>query len=128
MAQRARDPDALKNEVEATRDELARTIDAIAGKVSPRQVAARGMRRISGNASNAKDVATGRMRQLRSDDMLRALPTYGRDHGEPGETAEDVRTTTYLARTLRKDRLALAVGLGLVVVATVVVVRRRSGP
>lgn len=50
MADRARDPESLEREIERTRDELARTIDALADRVSPRSVAARGIARFKEEA------------------------------------------------------------------------------
>jgi hypothetical protein len=41
-----RDPDALVNEIERTRENLARTIDAIAGRVSPANNARKAMDRV----------------------------------------------------------------------------------
>jgi hypothetical protein len=38
----ARDPDAIAREIEQTRAELADTIDAIAGRISPKRAASRG--------------------------------------------------------------------------------------
>jgi hypothetical protein len=38
----SRDPDAIAREIEQTRAELADTIEAIADRVSPKRVAARG--------------------------------------------------------------------------------------
>ncbi|MCW2914805.1 MAG: hypothetical protein JWN52_2873 [Actinomycetia bacterium] len=46
MADRARDPEALEREIERTRDELARTIDALADRVSPKHVASRSVARL----------------------------------------------------------------------------------
>jgi hypothetical protein len=47
----ARDPDTLVNEIERTRDDLARTIDAIADRVSPANNARRVMARVREQAS-----------------------------------------------------------------------------
>jgi Protein of unknown function (DUF3618) len=41
-----RDPDALVNEIERTRENLARTIDAIAGRVNPATNARKAMDRV----------------------------------------------------------------------------------
>ncbi|HXA58184.1 MAG TPA: DUF3618 domain-containing protein [Streptosporangiaceae bacterium] len=51
MADRARDPESLEREIERTRDELARTIDALAERVSPRNVASRGVARLKEEAA-----------------------------------------------------------------------------
>ena len=47
----ARDPDTLVTEIERTRDNLARTIDAIADRVSPANNARRVMARVREQAS-----------------------------------------------------------------------------
>jgi len=50
MAEKARDPESLEREIERTRDELARTIDALADRVSPKQVAERAVGRLKEEA------------------------------------------------------------------------------
>jgi hypothetical protein len=42
----ARDPDAIAQEIEQTRAELADTIDAIANRISPKKAAARGVQAV----------------------------------------------------------------------------------
>jgi hypothetical protein len=42
----SRDPDALVGEIERTRESLARTVDQIAGRVSPANVAERALDRV----------------------------------------------------------------------------------
>lgn len=52
----ARDPDAIAQEIEQTRAELADTIDAIADRISPKKAAARGVQAVkSGPARHAAD-------------------------------------------------------------------------
>lgn len=46
------DPAALEREIERTRAELARTIDAIADRVSPKRVAERSVAKIKTNATH----------------------------------------------------------------------------
>jgi hypothetical protein len=54
----ARDPDAIAQEIEQTRAELADTIDAIADRISPRKAAARGVQAVkSGPARHAANEA-----------------------------------------------------------------------
>jgi hypothetical protein len=43
MADKTRDPAVIEREIERTRDELARSIDLIAERLSPRRVAREGM-------------------------------------------------------------------------------------
>jgi hypothetical protein len=43
MAEKTRDPEAIEREIERTRDELARSIDLLAERLSPKQAARRGV-------------------------------------------------------------------------------------
>lgn len=52
MADRARDPEALEREIERTRLELARTIDELADRVNPKNVAHRGAERLKEEAGH----------------------------------------------------------------------------
>ncbi|GLZ13112.1 hypothetical protein Acsp04_33470 [Actinomadura sp. NBRC 104425] len=97
MADRGRDPEALEREIERTRQELARTIDALAERVSPRNVAQRGAERIKEEAGQVAKVA-------------RTMLTP--DGQEPGERAG-------------ADRRALLIGIGVAVTITAFVVWRR---
>jgi hypothetical protein len=45
MADRARDPETLEREIERTREELARTIDALADRINPKNAVRRGVSR-----------------------------------------------------------------------------------
>jgi hypothetical protein len=57
----AQDPDTLVSEIERTRDNLARTIDAIAERVSPANNARKAMERVREQASkiDVRYVAAG---------------------------------------------------------------------
>ncbi|HEV7933492.1 MAG TPA: DUF3618 domain-containing protein [Actinomadura sp.] len=50
MADRARDPEALEREIERTREELARTVDALADRLNPKKAARRGITRVKEEA------------------------------------------------------------------------------
>lgn len=54
----SQDPEVLAAEIEATREDLAETLDAIADRVSPGRVAERGKQRLKEAAVHAKEVAT----------------------------------------------------------------------
>jgi len=58
----SQDPEVLAAQIEATRDDLAETLDLIADKVSPKKVAARGRKQVTDTvkekAALAKDVVT----------------------------------------------------------------------
>ena len=99
MADRARDPEALEREIEATRRELAQTIDAIADRVNPRNVAQRGVTRLKEEAGQAA-AAVGAL----------LLPAHSGQEGEREEV----------------DRRIVAAGVGAVVAVTVFLLWRRS--
>ena len=46
------DPDELERRIESTRADLARTVDAIADRVSPKRVAQRGVAKVRANAEH----------------------------------------------------------------------------
>jgi hypothetical protein len=92
------DPSSLEEQIEATRAELAETIDAIADLVSPKRVAQRGV-----GSMKAK------IEELRSS-----------SNGQPGPAGLG---TTY-RRRIRWDRVAAAGGA---VVLIVWLVRRKRG-
>jgi LPXTG-motif cell wall-anchored protein len=50
------DPDALERQIERTRAELARTVDAIADRVSPKRIAGRSVARVRANAEHLVSV------------------------------------------------------------------------
>jgi hypothetical protein len=50
MADTARDPQALEREIERTRAELARTVDALVDRVNPKNAARRSVRRLKTEA------------------------------------------------------------------------------
>jgi hypothetical protein len=52
MADRARDPEALEREIERTRAELARTIDALAERINPKNMASRSLARVKEEAEH----------------------------------------------------------------------------
>ena len=92
----AKDPDALAREIEATRAELAETIDAIADKVSPRRATDRTVARVKEKLSELR-----------------------------GQTQAAAGSTYEIRRQLRADRVALVAGALTTTAALVVVVRRR---
>jgi predicted dinucleotide-utilizing enzyme len=50
MADTARDPQALEREIERTRAELARTVDALVDRVNPKNAARRGVMHLKAEA------------------------------------------------------------------------------
>ena len=57
----SRDPDAIERDIEATRAELADTIDAIAERVSPKRVASRGVEVLREQAATASSRPPGQL-------------------------------------------------------------------
>jgi hypothetical protein len=57
MADRARDPAAIERDIEQTREELARSIDELADRLSPKHAAQRGMAKVKEEAGRvAEDI------------------------------------------------------------------------
>ncbi len=106
------DPAALERDIERTRAQLARTVDAIADRVSPKRVAERGVARFQ---SNAKQLAAS-VGDLVTGNGHRPVPPAGAE-GEPwaGE------------RRPPNDVAPLLIGVGAIVAvgALVILLRRR---
>jgi hypothetical protein len=98
------DPQEIQREIEETRAELARTIDALADRMSPRRAAVRGAQR------------------LRSGVQSVWLHEASPDGQAPAGTAVRVYQSELV---LRKERVAIAVGAVVAVTALVVLLRRR---
>jgi Protein of unknown function (DUF3618) len=100
------DPEALEREIERTRVELARTVDAIADKVSPKRVAERGVARVKATAGELVSSL---------GDLVAGPAAYPED----GEAQDEYRAPS-LAPVL--------IGLGAVVVigAAFMLLRRRN--
>ncbi|QXJ21708.1 DUF3618 domain-containing protein [Actinomadura graeca] len=98
MADRARDPEALEREIERTRLELARTIDELADRVNPRNVAHRGAERLKEEAAQ----------------VVRAARSIVQDDGDDGEGGPG-----------QLDKRLLLAGVGAAVTVTALVLWRR---
>jgi len=71
----ARDPDGLERQIEATRAELARTIDSIADRVAPKNVARRSAEKVKEQAGHVMETVSGALRRdPESDDDEGGLP------------------------------------------------------
>ncbi|MBT2209165.1 MULTISPECIES: DUF3618 domain-containing protein [Actinomadura] len=99
MADRARDPEALERQIERTRLELARTIDELADRVNPKNVARRGADRLKEEAAHVAQAVGAIVR-----------PDGEGDGEEPGGP----------------DRRLLLAGAGVAVTVTVLVLWRRK--
>ncbi|GLZ08625.1 hypothetical protein Acsp03_60910 [Actinomadura sp. NBRC 104412] len=104
MADRSRDPETLERRIERTRLELAQTIDELAQRVSPSNVAQRGAERLKEEAGQVARAVGAMMRP--SDG------TGPEKDDEPGQGGPD-------------PRVVAAVGVGAAVVVTALVVWRR---
>jgi hypothetical protein len=124
-----RDPDAIQREIEETRAELARTVDLIADRLSPKRAASRG-------ASKVKSSIDGVFHREESDGLPAGHTETHMPHGEPGSPSYDsgIRTVplaepgadTPIVRTLRTDRVAGVAAAVVAVVALIVWRRRRK--
>lgn len=120
MAETARNPDALHEEIKRTRDELARTIDTIADRVSPKNVARRSGDQLKANAASVrKKLPQGRG----TDDFHTQLALRGSDSSNPGERAGGSMQAT--AEVVRSNRTIALAGVGVAVLAVIVVTWRR---
>ncbi|MEV3922494.1 DUF3618 domain-containing protein [Actinomadura coerulea] len=97
MADKSRDPEALEREIERSRRQLARTIDELADRVSPRNVAQRGAERLKEEADQVAKALGAMVRPSEDDD------------GEGPQI----------------DRRLVLAGVGAAVIVTALVVRRR---
>ncbi|HEX6471860.1 MAG TPA: DUF3618 domain-containing protein [Streptosporangiaceae bacterium] len=70
MADTARDPQALEREIERTRAELARTVDALVDRVNPKNAARRGVRALKEEAGQLT-AAVGALAGAEGDDERR---------------------------------------------------------
>jgi hypothetical protein len=111
-----RDPAAIQAEIESTRAELARTVDLIAERLSPRRAASRGVSKVRAGI----------------DGVLHHTPSPNGTASSSLATGPDEHTIHSVplpadapARSLRKDRVAIVAGAVVVVTAVIVIVRRR---
>jgi hypothetical protein len=114
------DPAEIQQQIEATRIELAETVDAIAEIVSPKRVAKRSVEQAKAKVEELRERANGTSpRELvagRNAEGNLALPAAMRD--------QLTRTTEYgSSRTVRWDRVGMIVGT---VLLLALIRRRRS--
>jgi hypothetical protein len=125
----AQDPVAIQREIDRTRQELAQTLDAIAGKVSPKK-------HLDQAKSRAKDALDqGKAKAKETGDTVRQQVEARRNGASSGGSAaggqaiDDGRGGQLYyssGRELRTDRVAIA-GAALVAVLAYLVRRRRRG-
>jgi len=112
----AQDPDGLERQIEATRAELARTIDSIADRVAPKNVARRGVEKVKEQAEHVVETLSGSLGGVVRGDSHRVDPESG--------IADDIMSTDY--RRLPVSRGVLIGGaVAVAAVTTIIVLRRR---
>ncbi|GAC1323449.1 MAG: hypothetical protein NVSMB13_03340 [Mycobacteriales bacterium] len=135
------DPAAIQREIEATRQELAETLDAIAEKVSPKRAASRGSALVkekisavftqsadgSAPTGPVPDIGTATRPagstakpEISPEEALAAGVPAGYPYRSGGVTAYAGASET----VLRKDRVAMAAGAGALVL--LLMARRRK--
>jgi hypothetical protein len=129
-----RSPDAIQKEIEQTRAELAETIDAIAERISPKRAATRGAAAVKSTVSgvfgagnggapasvlDASPAAAGRTDTQQRQQQIRAIADSGGGSAYTGSSQYAVK------RTLRTDRVLLAVGAAASVAALIILIRSR---
>lgn len=110
------DPDELERKIERTRAELARTVDAIADRVSPKRVAQRGVARAKENAETLLATVSAKVGDAIGD-LMAALPAPA--DGKPRDPWEERE------RARRLAPVVIGVGAALAVGAAIVLWRRR---
>ena len=133
-----RSPDAIAKEIEQTRAELAETIDAIADRISPKRAASRGAAAVKAGVSgvfggnggstngrapasvlDAPAAASSHVDTARRRQEITAVAESGGGSAYAGASQYSVK------RTLRTDRVLLAVGAVASVAAVAVLWRSR---
>lgn len=129
MAETARNPDALQEEIDRTREELTRTIDSIADRVNPKNAARRGAEQVrEGTANVRKRLPGGGDGDFHEELAHRESDSSAGNRGNTAPsgstiTAGPVLTTGGL---LRSNRAVVVAGVGLVVVVVIAWRRIRS--
>jgi uncharacterized Ntn-hydrolase superfamily protein len=136
-----RSPDAIQKEIEATRAELAETIDAIADRISPKRAASRGAAAVK---SSVTGVFGGGTTSTGSNGHAAAsvldAPAAGASHTDTQRRQREITSVASsgggsayagssqysIKRTLRTDRVFLAVGAATAVAAVAVLWRSRK--
>jgi len=135
-----RSPDAIQKEIEQTRAELAETIDAIADRISPKRAASRGAAAVKAGVSgvfggsnghsngnghapaavlDAPAAAASHTDTQRRQQEIKAIASSGGGSAYTGSSQYSVK------RTLRTDRVLIAVGAVAAVAAVAVLWRSR---
>ena len=122
----AQDPDVIQREIDRTRQELARTLDAIAYKVSPRKHLDRGKAKAKGALEQGKTKAVETGQNVRHQVEARR---NGSGSSSQVQTSDDGRGGQLYyssGRELRTDRVAMAAAAVVALLAYTVRRRRRG--
>ena len=123
-----RDPDTIQREIEQTRAELADTIDAIAERISPRRAASRGAQAVKHQVSsvfNGHSSTNGHGPAAVLDAPPAAAGQVRSVAAGSGGAAYTGTGSYAVARSLRVDRVLLAVGAVAAVAGAVILWRSR---
>lgn len=112
----AQDPEGLERQIEETRAELARTIDSIADRVAPKNVARRGVAMVKEQAEHVVETVTGAVSGVVRGDSRRVDPESG--------IADDVVSTDY-RRLPIPPAVLIGGAVGIAALTAFVVIRRR---
>ena len=139
-----RSPDTIQREIEATRAELAETIDAIADRISPKRAASRGAAAVksgvSGVFGGSNGSSNGSATNGRAPASVLDAPAAASSHTDNQRRQREIESVAssgggsayagssqYTVRkTLRTDRVLLAVGAVATVAAVAVLWRSRK--
>lgn len=112
----AHDPEGLERQIEETRAELARTIDSIADRVAPKNMARRGAAKVKEQAEQVVETVTGAVSGVVRGESRAVDPESG--------VADDVVSTDY--RRLPVPPAVLIGGaVGVAALTAFIVIRRR---
>jgi hypothetical protein len=139
-----RSPDAIQKEIEQTRAELAETIDAIADRISPKRAATRGAAAVKAGVSGVFGGSTGTgtgngSASGRAPAAVLDAPPAAASHTDTQRRQREISAVASsgggsayagsaqysVKRTLRTDRVLLAVGAVASAVAVAVLWRSR---
>ena len=98
----AKDPEQLADDIEKTREELAETLDAIADKVSPKKVADRTKKKVTGAVKDGANDAVTAVKQTAEAAQAKAAEVAG----TAKEKAADATATAKEKAADAKDRVA----------------------
>ena len=127
MAETGRNADALQQEIERTRDELARTVDNIADRVSPKNVAQRTFQQVKDDAAAARKKlpSGGGTNDSHGDLATQEIESQAPSGGSHRATGSSSTAMGAVGQTLQANRTVVLVAAGVVVAVTVVTVATR---